>query len=32
MSDISCTNPKYNKTEMYEYFDNLLEEIYIEPQ
>ena len=27
MSDSSYTNLKYNKLEMYEYFDNLLKEI-----
>jgi len=30
MSDSSCSNIKYNKTEMYKYFDNLLKEIDIE--
>ena len=30
MSDSSYTNLKYNKPEMYEYFDNLLKEIDIE--
>ncbi len=27
MSNSSCTNLKYNKPEMYKYFDNLLKEI-----
>lgn len=27
MSDSSCTNLKYNKPEMYKYFDNMLKEI-----
>ena len=27
MSDSSCTNLKYDKTEMYKYFDNMLKEI-----
>lgn len=30
MSDSNCTNLKYNKPEMYKYFDNLLKEIDIE--
>ena len=30
MSDSSYTNLKYNRTEMYEHFDNLLKEIDIE--
>ncbi len=30
MSDSSYTNLKYNKTEIYEHFDNLLKEIDIE--
>ena len=30
MSDSSCTNLKYNKPEMYKYFDSLLKEIDIE--
>ncbi len=30
MSDSSYTNLKYNKLEMYEYFDNLLKEVDIE--
>ena len=30
MSDSSCTNLKYDKTEMYKYFDSLLKEIDIE--
>ena len=27
MSDSSCTNLKYNKPEMYKYFDSMLKEI-----
>lgn len=27
MSDSSCTNLKYDKTEMYKYFDSMLKEI-----
>lgn len=27
MSDSSCTNLKYDKPEMYKYFDNMLKEI-----
>mgnify|MGYP005783944479 CR=1 FL=1 len=27
MSDSSCTNIKYDKAEMYKYFDNMLKEI-----
>ncbi len=27
MSDSNCTNLKYNKTEMYKYFDDMLKEI-----
>ena len=27
MSDSSCTNPKYDKPEMYKYFDSMLKEI-----
>ena len=30
MSDSSCTNLKYDKPEMYKYFDSLLKEIDIE--
>ena len=30
MSDSRCTNLKYDKTEMYKYFDSLLKEIDIE--
>lgn len=30
MSDSSCTNLKYNKPEMYKYFDSLLKENNIE--
>ena len=30
MSDSICTNLKYDKTEMYKYFDSLLKEIDIE--
>ena len=30
MSDSSCTNLKYDKPEMYKYFDSMLKEIYEE--